>query len=122
MKKCLAFLLILAFSSASYAEPPTELIKGQTAPFTGILFSKDDELKLRDINEEKISLERRLKWTQDDNTLLGSERDLWRTSSENLSKTLVDSQNDSFWKKSAYFALGVLATVGAAYAVKGATR
>jgi hypothetical protein len=107
--------------SPSYADP-VDLNKGQPAPFTGILFTPEDDKKLRDMYIEKEALEKKFTYIQEDNKLLLDKSKLWQDQSEVLSKRLVEAQNDSFWKKSMFFALGVIATVGAAYAVKGATR
>jgi len=116
------FLISLVLSNMVLAEGPTDLKKGDQAPYAGTLFSTEDEKKLRQMREDSEYFKKKAELLSIDNKFLEDKSSLWMNQSKELSKQLVSSQNDSFWKKAAFFALGVAATVGAAYAVKGATK
>jgi hypothetical protein len=114
--------LILALSTSVSFAQVADVKKGEPAPFTGVLFSPEasQDLKKRvetgEIDSEKVRL------LNEQNKILQERVDLWMKQSDALSKRVVEMQDDSFWKKSAYFGLGAVVTVVMAFAVKGAVR
>lgn len=123
MKKLILSTCLALTSTHAFADPlVSELKQGQPAPFPGILFGYDEELKIRKDVQKLEIFQERVTLLETENDLLSKKVKLWMDQSESLSKTVVQSYNDSFWKKAGFFALGTLATIGVAYAVKGATK
>ena len=107
---------------SSFAQQVAEVKKGDQAPFTGVLFGPKEDMELRKQILEREYLLKENELIKKQSELLQQRTELWKKQSEDLSKELVDSQNDSFWKKAAFFALGSVATIGMAFAVRGATK
>jgi cell shape-determining protein MreC len=124
MKKIIASMILISHVSLAFAGEPqvAEVKKGEPAPFTGILLGPNEDMSLRKQVLERDYFEKENELLKSENKILQERTDLWKKQSEELSKQLLESQDDSFWKKAAFFGLGALATVGLAYAVRGATK
>lgn len=123
-----SFIALTLISSISFAQVQ-HLDKGQAAPFEGYIFSLEAERanrkSLLDLDVYKAldeSNKRMLELRVQENQILTQQYNLWKTQSESLSKQLVESNNNSFWKSLLYFSLGALVTTGIAFGVTRATR
>jgi hypothetical protein len=113
MKKIVTSMILVSYCSLAIAGGPqvAEIKEGDPAPFTGILFGPEEDMKLRKQVLERDFFEKQNELLKSENKILQDRTDLWKKQSEELSTQLVESQNDSFWKKAAFFGLGALATV-----------
>ena len=115
-------LILLTALSCQISLAVQTVKKGDLVPHDGVLFTQEEEYKLRIISQERDYLEKKSEILQNQNELLDSKVKLWLDQSESLSKSLIEQQNESFWKNAGFFGLGVLATVGVVFAVKGAVK
>lgn len=136
--KCLMFVLSLSIPVVSMAQTttpttptppsadaspsPLELKKGQPAPFSGVLFTDEDEQKLRIIYLNNDFLTQKDTLLEDQNATLQKQVTLWNGQATTNAQQLAEAQSDTFWKKAAFFALGMVATIGAGLALKAAAK
>ena len=128
MRSIIFSTLLVAFSFQAVGQV-TYIQKDTPAPFNGYLFTPERELKIRTELMEKdyllkqIDLEASIRDNlRNQLTLTEDQTKLWRGESERLAKELTSRRDRSFWVNVGFFGLGVLATVGAAYALKQATK
>lgn len=124
MKRFIALLITLAFSTSVFANGPVRIKKGEVSQVDGWVFSIDDEQQIRtqlieaDFDKKQVSL---LKANID---ILNSQittyqlmsdkyRTAWVKSDEDLTKTL-QFQNKG---KMLYLLIGIGLTVGAGFAM-----
>lgn len=103
--------------------------RGNPAPFTGFLFSPDQEKQLRLTDQklefctEKTNLLKESLETQNEVIKFSNQRvELYKTQSDNLAKQVTEIKDDSFWKNSLYFLVGATLTGLVAYGYSRATR
>lgn len=119
--KFTTIILFLSISFNSLAQPKY-IEKGTPAPFTGFLFSAEDELKNRKELIELDGYRQKYPLLNENNEILKQQVNLWRTQSEDLSKQLIRQERSTFWQNLGYFALGAVLTTGMAFAVNQATN
>lgn len=103
-KSILSLVLILFTLVPTFGAKVLE--KGAEAPYKGVLFSMEEEKKLRKTNMELIRI-KELNALQKEKMMIQSKRII------NL-REYVES-NKSIWTKIGYFSLGVIATSAALY-------
>lgn len=99
-------VLGLLFSFTAYGVTPVK--KGDIAQSDGYLFSSDEEKKLRQINEENITL-KDLQAHQEQKVQILDER------VKNYAQYVEEQKKLGAWEKTAYVGLGIVGTVGALY-------
>ena len=122
--------LILLLSNISWAcDPVTLMHAGDKANCDGYLFSKDKEAEVRqhllDLDTYKqldASNQRIIQYHMQEEDLLKQQTDLWHNQAQDLSKQLISAEDSSFWKKTLFFGLGVLASMTTIYGIKKAAR
>ncbi len=124
----LASLLLLVSITAA-ADPVIYIEKATPAPYAGYLFTPEAELKNRlqlldgDYYKQlEVLSQKSIETYKLQLSMTESQRDLWSKEAQRLSKELVSNQDSSFWKSSAYFALGCVVTTAIAFAVNKATK
>jgi hypothetical protein len=120
MKKIYLILLIV-FSFNSFAEVVT-LKKGDITPYSGVLFSKDAELKLREMKEEHIIEKKKNELLIKMNEMSQKEIDVLSERVDNYRKQVVENRKTSDWERSFYFLAGALITGFVSYGVIQANK
>jgi hypothetical protein len=123
-------LIILTLSQGALACNPVLRIKaGEKSPCEGYIFSIDKELetrlKLEELKTSKVvsdSKDKIINLKDIQISLLERQVTIWQDQSNDLSKQLVEKENSSFWKQTAYFMLGAALTTGLAFAVNQSTK
>lgn len=100
--KYLLILTLLLSSINAFAVTPIK--KGEVSPVDGYVFTPDEEKKLRQINEENITL-KDLQVHQEEKTQILEER------TKNYKDYVEQQKNLGPWEKGAYIGLGVGGTV-----------
>lgn len=137
MKKVLSLALVISlilplnsYADTACAKPVTLLNTGDQSPCKGYLFSPEQEHKMYLLDQNSKLMQQELdiktkyidtvnKELSDYQGVVDKEKqqsELWREAAENSTKKLIETKNDT-WKRDAFvFFLGVLTTIGAAYA------
>lgn len=116
-------IFLVAFTSnAVRADEVQFLTKGQPAPFAGYLITQEKVDKVHDLSvdldhERKINL-----LLQKDADFYVQRLDLYKGQTEDLSKQLAATKDNSFFSKVGFFVLGAALTTGIAFGVSRATR
>lgn len=130
MKKINTIILLVFISNISFAEDKVqELQIGQISPYTGILMpqSKADQIKMDLINADynkavNESLNKSIELYKSNETLYQNKVNVLTDQNNNLAKNLYEERSLSAWEKFGLFGLGILATVGAGFAIKKASQ
>lgn len=95
----------------SYAqEKVIPMTKGDIAPYSGIFFPKDKAKELRQINEEKKLLEKKVLKLEDLQIIQEETSTFYKENYYKTKNLLEAEQTKSFWKSTLYFFGGVLIT------------
>lgn len=101
LAKLLTITAMVAFLEYANAEVATKLIKGQRAPFTGVLITEDKVIDLYKKEQKNIVLED-LKIDQEQ--LI----DKYKVHTKDLEKKLDNSKSNVFWSRVGFFILGAI--------------
>lgn len=111
------------FCTCSFAQDIVVLKKGEPAPFDGVFFSKEAEVKLRQVALDKQALEKQnltLKdlavFYEDQSNIMRQRISVQQDQNINLSKQLYDQRSGNFWENAMYFGIGVFVTGAMSYA------
>lgn len=117
------FLLLIAFliSINSYSQVST-VKKGETVPYDGVLFSKDKELKLREMKEECSIDKKKVELFTKMNELTQKEVDVLTQRVDNYRKEVRENRKTSDLEKAIYFFAGALLTGAISYGVVKANK
>lgn len=110
MKKILSLFLTLSFTSQLFANDVKFIKKGDPAPFTGYVFDLEAEQANRLSLMQKDNMAKQLSLFKDDETLYTNQVLQWKTVATQNTERLVNIESNSFWQKTLFFGLGVLAT------------
>jgi hypothetical protein len=117
----LASFLVNVGSTYGDSAPAISLLKGDKAPFDGILFTIEYANKTR---LDLIEYDRATRLNavyEKDIALLETRVDHWRSTSESLSNRVIEADNRSYWQNAGYFALGAVTVILLAFATSKAT-
>jgi peroxiredoxin family protein len=133
MKKLITTVLLSSFSSSALAEckAVTPVNAGEIAPCSGFIFSPEQELKVRLLNEDnkfskeqiKVYLEQKefykkeLELTEQIIELEKQKTEAWKVQAEKSSEQLIKMQERQSIRDWVFLTSGVLITVAAGYAV-----
>jgi hypothetical protein len=122
-------LISLLISNIALPDDPTLLNKDQAAPYQGLLFSigkandlknsvleRDSLLKINESLNKSITLQENIISKQNEKV------DILLTQNDRLAKSLGDERVVGSWERFGYFLLGIVATVGAGFAINQAGR
>jgi len=125
----LHLMIFLTISNVSNADQVVQLNQNDKAPFAGLLFDQEkaNNVKIglieRDLYKEIMaSQSRSIDLLKENEVYSENKVKMLLDQNDKLSQSLRSSQSMTTWERIGFFALGVLATVGAAYAVRSATR
>jgi len=115
------FILSVLISLNSFSQVTT-LKKGELAPYEGVLFSKDKELKLREMREECAVDKKKVELFSKMNELTQKEVDVLTQRVDNYRKEVRDNKKISDLEKAVYFFAGALLTGVISYGVVQANK
>lgn len=114
-QKVIAIFLI--FGVTANANEVTYLEQGKPAPFTGYLFSTEQEKEIRyqlidaDFNTKRLQIKDGIISNYESQIVIYDKRlELYKNTSEELAKQMIANKDVSFWEKSFYFILGATLT------------
>ncbi len=110
MKKLVSLTLFLSFSVQLFADQVLYIKKGDPAPFTGYVFDLEAQQKNQLSLLEKDNMAKQINLFKDDETLYTNQVLQWKTVATQNTERLVNIESNSFWQKTLFFGLGVLAT------------
>lgn len=120
MKK-LALIVSLLISVNCFAQVAT-VRKGELVPYDGVLFSKDKELKLREMREECAIDKKKVELFTKMSELSQKEVDVLTQRVDNYRKEVRENRQASDFEKAVYFFAGALITGVISYGVVKATK
>lgn len=124
------YILILFLStSLAFGQDVKVLSKGTPAPFDGVLFSKEMEKSIRQIDldnaylkQQNASLNRLNDLSNQENDILSKRYENMALKANQLAEQQVKAENASFWKNALYFVGGALITGVISYGVVKSIR
>jgi hypothetical protein len=119
--KSICAILLIVFSLNSFAEVTT-VKAGQVAPYSGVLFSKDAELKLREMREEYQIEKKKTELLSKINDMSQKEIDILTQRVDNYRGQVLENRKSSDLEKAVYFLAGALITGFVSYGVIKANR
>ena len=119
------FLLVFVLSiSIAQAGNTVVLAKNQPAPFDGVLFSKEMEKQIRQIDldnaylkQQNNSLSRLNAISEEETTIVTKRYENMLLKANELAEKQVKMENNSFWKSTLYFVAGAALTGLITYSV-----
>ena len=122
-------LLIFSITVNSFAGEAVLLEQNKPAPFSGILFPKEQAEQMRKELLERDSLiiinkslEESIKHNKDIIQISDLKINNLSEQNDNLAKSLYSERSMTNWERLAFFALGVIGTGLAVYGIKEATK
>lgn len=119
--KTIFSMLFIVFSLNTFAEVTT-LKKGDIAPYGGVLFSKDAELKLREMREEYQVEKKKTELLSKINDMSQKEIDVLTQRVDNYRGQVMQNKKSTDLEKVVYFLAGALITGFVSYGVIQANR
>lgn len=119
--KVIFCILLIVFSLNTFAEVIT-VKAGQVAPFSGVLFSRDAELKLREMREEYQVEKKKTELLTKINEMSQKEIDILTQRVDNYRGQVVQNKRSSDLERAVYFLAGALITGFVSYGVIQANR
>ena len=120
----LAFLMTI--NNVVYADDAVPLIKGQQAPFTGILLTEEKANTVyNDLSRFKLlneSLERSIKLYEQNEQIQEKKINILLIQNDKLSTDLMTARSASNWEKVLWFGLGLVSVGLSIYGVKAITK
>jgi hypothetical protein len=122
-------VLLLSISIANAGDSVVVLAKGAPAPFDGVLFSREMEKQIRQIDldndylkRQNTSLIKLNTLSEQENTIITKRYENMQLKANELAEKQVKMENNSFWKTTLYFMSGALLTGVVAYGAARAGR
>lgn len=110
LKKLIVLITISIFSINSIAQDVVRIEKGEKAIFAGALVSEKKLNDLRQNEEKRVLLEKKVLKMEDLGLLSEEKLDIYRNRVYNVEKELSKSNRRTFWSNIGYFALGAILT------------
>jgi len=121
----LSVSLIASLNISALAQEVVIVQKGQEAPFTGLLFTKERADVIRDNEialdgQKKLNTSLNLELTFKDSSLNArkSEIDILMAQNDKLSKSLMEERSVGSWERLSWVAVGILASGLAFYGLQ----
>jgi hypothetical protein len=114
-------ILIMCLCFNSFAQVTT-VKKGEVIPYDGVLFSKDKELKLREMREECTVDKKKVELFSKMNELNQKEIDVLTQRADNYKKEVRENRRVSDLEKAIYFLAGAFITGAISYGVIKANK
>lgn len=129
LMRILLIFSIIVNANLTFADEVTILDKDQKAPFSGVLFPKDQAQQMRkdlidsDLNKQlNESYKKSIDLYKTTLDYKDQQIDVVMRQNDNLAKSLSSARSTSEWERFAWFALGVAATAATVYGVKKITE
>lgn len=119
--KTIFLILLIVISFNTYAEVTT-IKAGQAAPYSGVLFSKDAELKLREMREEYQIEKKKTELLTKINDMSQKEIDILMQRVDNYRGQVIQNKKSTDLERALYFVAGALITGFVSYGVIQANR
>ena len=119
--RLILLIICLLLTIDSFGQVAT-VKKGESVPYDGVLFSKDKELKLREMKEECIVDKKKIELFTKMNELNQKELDVLTQRIDNYRKEVRDNRKISDFERAIYFFAGVVITGAISYGVVKANK
>lgn len=110
MKKLIATLLFISFTTLALGKEVRLIHKGDPAPFDGYVFDLEAEKANRIELLEKDSLISQVELYKVNEELYAKNTKMWQDTATQNTERLLKIEHESFWQNSVYFGLGVVLT------------
>lgn len=110
MKTKLITLTLLLATSIGFAKEVQFIRKGALAPYDGYIFDADAERDNRSELMQKDNMAAQIHLFKENEKLYEGQVNLWKGVATENTERLVRIQDNSFWRNTLFFGLGVLAT------------
>lgn len=119
--KLILLIVCLSLTDNCFGQVTT-VKKGDPTPYDGVLFSKDKELKLREMKEECTVDKKKVELFTKMNELNQKELDVLTQRVDNYRKEVRDNRRISDFERAIYFFAGVVITGAISYGVVQANK